>query len=442
MPQKMWKHRCPKGGGGLSWTGSPVCRTCGEPGDYDGWHPGMYEAMARYQSKYGMKPIGPHRKMADELLGALNEKCGPCDGRGLRDTAHGSSWQVCAACRGFGSFFTRPGYEIQALRRRVLAAYPDAAADPVPNFFTGAPALSLADQKMVDLSGPRVEETCPAALCQMCGERRQLVKRDTEAATCACFCTRSPDEPVLDLLIPDGAWQQDVLALLPPPEDTAHLDRVWRLTADSSPLEKLTLWHPTDAGDLDLRRFLLDFGHRIRGVETPHLAILKELAFKDDATGLYNRRFFSVRLEEEIARHRQSGHPVSVVLLHLDGLARINDELGHVARDETLRAMAEILLKQTRAINVVSRHDGGLFAVVMVETSGAGAQLYLDRIRHVLSSATFDHGHPITARFSVASLPEDGAKTGQDLFRYADERLRAARPDRRWWRARRVSESG
>lgn len=439
MPQKMWKHRCPKGGG-LSRSGSPVCRTCGEPGEYDGWHPGMHEAMARYQSKYGLKPIGPHRKMADELLGSLNESCEPCDGRGLRDTANGRSWQVCAACRGFGSFFTRPAYEIQALRRRVLAAYPDAAADPVPNFFTGEPALSLADQKMVDLSRPRVQQADLATLCAMCGERRQLVKNGTEAAAWACFCTRSPGEPVFDVLIPDGAWQQDVLALLPPPEDTAHLDRVWRLTADSSPLEKLTLWHPTDPGDLDLRRFLLDFGHRVRGADSPHLAILKELAFKDDVTGLYNRRFFSIRLEEEVARHRRSGHPVSVVLLHLDGLRPINDEPGRVAGNETLCAMAEILLKQTRGINVVSRHDGGLFAIVMVETSGAGAQLYVDRLRYVLSSATFGHGHPVTARFGVASLPEDGAKTGQDLFRYADERLRAARPDRRWWRARRVSE--
>lgn len=431
MPQKMWKHRCPQGDGGLSWSGSPGCSSCGEPGEYDGWHPGMHEAMARYQSKYGLKPIGPHRKMADELLGSLNEKCKPCDGRGLRDTAHGSSWQVCAACRGFGYFFTRPTYEIQALRRRVLATYPDAAAEPVPNFFTSEPALNLAKQEMVDLSKPRGQEVDPAGLCPLCGERRTLVKSGAEAATWACFCTRSPNEPALDSLIPDSAWQQDVLALLPPPEDAAHLDRVWRLAANSSPMEKLTLWHPTDPGDLDLRRFLLDFGHRVRGAEPPDYATLKELAFKDGVTGLYNRSFFSIRLDEEVSRYCRSNHPVSVVLLHLDGLGRINDELGRAAGDETLRAVAEILLKQTRGVNVVSRHDGGLFAVVMVETSLAGARLYVERVRYVLSSGTFGHGHPVTARFGTASLPEDGARTGEDLFRHADQRLRAARPDRR-----------
>jgi hypothetical protein len=91
----------------------------------------MHEAMARCQSKYGLKPIGPHRKMADELLGSLNETCKRCDGRGLNDLANGSSWRVCPACRGFGSFFTAPAYEIRALRRRILAAYPDAAAEAV-----------------------------------------------------------------------------------------------------------------------------------------------------------------------------------------------------------------------------------------------------------------------------------------------------------------------
>jgi len=52
---------------------------------------------------------------------------------------------------------------------------------------------------------------------------------------------------------------------------------------------------------------------------------LKEFSFKDDVTGLYNRRFFSIRLEEEISRYRRFNHPVSVVLLDLDGFKDVND---------------------------------------------------------------------------------------------------------------------
>ncbi len=90
--------------------------------------------------------------MADELFGPVEKKCGACDGRGLRDTADGSSWQVCGACQGFGASFTRLADEIEALRHRVLATYPDATADPVPAFFAGVLAFSEAKNAVVDLS--------------------------------------------------------------------------------------------------------------------------------------------------------------------------------------------------------------------------------------------------------------------------------------------------
>ncbi len=54
-------------------------------------------------------------------------------------------------------------------------------------------------------------------------------------------------------------------------------------------------------------------------------ARLKEFSFKDDVTGLYNRRFFSIRLEEEVSRYRRFNHPVSVVLLDLDSFNAVND---------------------------------------------------------------------------------------------------------------------
>jgi diguanylate cyclase (GGDEF)-like protein len=156
-------------------------------------------------------------------------------------------------------------------------------------------------------------------------------------------------------------------------------------------------------------------------------AQLKEFSFKDEVTGLYNRRFFSIRLEEEVSRYRRFNHPVSVVLLDLDGFKAVNDELGHAAGDETLRAMAEILLKQSRGINVICRYGGDEFAVLLVETSKSGARLYADRIRYVLSTWPFAHGRRVTASFGIASLPEDVAPAADELIRAADEALYAAK---------------
>jgi diguanylate cyclase (GGDEF)-like protein len=156
-------------------------------------------------------------------------------------------------------------------------------------------------------------------------------------------------------------------------------------------------------------------------------ARLKETSFKDEVTGLYNRRFFSLRLEEELSRYRRFNHPVSVVLLDLDGFKAVNDEFGHTVGDDTLREVAQILMKHSRGINVVSRYGGDEFAVLLVETSKAGARLYADRIREVVAKHPFPHGKVVTASFGVASLPDDETGTAEDLFRASDEALYAAK---------------
>jgi diguanylate cyclase (GGDEF)-like protein len=75
----------------------------------------------------------------------------------------------------------------------------------------------------------------------------------------------------------------------------------------------------------------------------------------------------------------------------------------------------------------VARYGGDEFAILLVETSKAGARLYADRIRQVLSSYPYSHGKRVTASFGVASLPDDEALTSEDLFRAADEALYIAK---------------
>jgi diguanylate cyclase (GGDEF)-like protein len=176
----------------------------------------------------------------------------------------------------------------------------------------------------------------------------------------------------------------------------------------------------------EINQYAVRLDSAYKEIETSN-AQLKEFSFKDEVTGLYNRRFFSIRLEEEVSRYRRFDHPVSVLLLDLDGFKAVNDELGHGAGDETLRGMAEILLKHSRGINVLCRYGGDEFAILLVETSKAGARLYADRIRYVLPTYRFSHGRRITASFGIASLPEDVAPSPDELIRAADEALYAAK---------------
>jgi hypothetical protein len=210
---------------------------CQQPATYDGWQPTMHEAMAQYQTFYRLKPIGPHRPMAADLFAPARAKCRTCKGHGIRDTTGGRSWQICKACRGLGSVFTKPSHEIETLRDRVLAAYPDAAANPVPNIFAGPVIFNLETQEVMD--PPRERESSRSPLC----------------------------EPVFQCTPSGGGATQDVMALIPVTPDIRHLEGVLTLTADSSPLEQLLLWQPTDKGDQYLRCFLLDFGHRVLAAE-------------------------------------------------------------------------------------------------------------------------------------------------------------------------------
>ncbi|OGL11020.1 MAG: hypothetical protein A3F92_00275 [Candidatus Rokubacteria bacterium RIFCSPLOWO2_12_FULL_71_22] len=194
-----------------------------------------------------------------------------------------------------------------------------------------------------------------------------------------------------------------------------------------------TMFATIETQATDINTFATRLDAAYKELEATNLR-LRETSFKDEVTGLYNRRFFTLRLEEEISRFRRFNHPVSIVLLDLDGFKAVNDELGHAGGDETLREIAQILVKHSRGINVVSRYGGDEFAILLVETAKAGARLYAERIRQVIATYPFPHGKHVTASFGVASLPDDevtsgssATSTSDDLFRAADEALYAAK---------------
>jgi diguanylate cyclase (GGDEF)-like protein len=152
---------------------------------------------------------------------------------------------------------------------------------------------------------------------------------------------------------------------------------------------------------------------------------LEELSFKDALTGVYNRRYFMLRIDEEAKRHARFGAPVSVALLDVDHFKRVNDELGHAAGDETLREIAQLVVAHSRSFSIVTRYGGDEFAVLLVQTPKAGAVKYAERIRDVVGRHAFRHG-PMTVSLGVASLPEDVADPA-DLLAAADRALYAAK---------------
>jgi diguanylate cyclase (GGDEF)-like protein len=154
-------------------------------------------------------------------------------------------------------------------------------------------------------------------------------------------------------------------------------------------------------------------------------ARLEELSFKDPLTGVYNRRYFTLRIEEEAKRHARFGEPFSLVLMDVDRFKAINDERGHRAGDDVLKEVAQLIVAHSRSFSIVTRYGGDEFAVLLVNTPKAGAIKYAQRLRDVIERHRFTHG-PLTVSLGIAAMPDD-VLSWEDLLPAADRALYTAK---------------
>ena len=108
---------------------------------------------------------------------------------------------------------------------------------------------------------------------------------------------------------------------------------------------------------------------------------LERLAHTDALTGLYNRRIFMHRLEEEVERVRRHGSALSVLLFDLDFFKRVNDTYGHDTGDVVLAAIARIATEVKRVSDVAARLGGEEFALCCPDADLSGAMKVAERIR-------------------------------------------------------------
>jgi diguanylate cyclase (GGDEF)-like protein len=162
-------------------------------------------------------------------------------------------------------------------------------------------------------------------------------------------------------------------------------------------------------------------------------AHLYELAMVDGLTGLFVRRYFDARIEEEIERSRRYGTPFSVIMLDVDDFKNLNDTYGHLVGDRVLRAIANVIKAQMRGVDTAARYGGEEMAVILPRTEMVGAYNLAERIREAIAELriTTDDDPPralaVTASLGISAYPESKAQTGEDLVRRADRALYRAK---------------
>jgi diguanylate cyclase (GGDEF)-like protein len=141
------------------------------------------------------------------------------------------------------------------------------------------------------------------------------------------------------------------------------------------------------------------------------LEALRQLATRDQLTGLLNRREFDRIMAEEAERCRRFGQPLALVMVDIDHFKAVNDTHGHQAGDAVLRAIAKTLTGQLRTVDRVARIGGEEFALVLMQTGRSAATEVAQRVVEAVAASpvVIESGASLRLTISagVAVLPED-----------------------------------
>lgn len=122
------------------------------------------------------------------------------------------------------------------------------------------------------------------------------------------------------------------------------------------------------------------------------LEYLRELSHIDSITGVFNRRYFNLRLAEESSRARRSGRPLSLLVFDIDHFKELNDSMGHQAGDTVLHRVAEYVRSTMRSTDLFCRLSGDEFCILMPDTDGADCLRFGERLRSSLDQKRFVPG--------------------------------------------------
>ncbi len=150
---------------------------------------------------------------------------------------------------------------------------------------------------------------------------------------------------------------------------------------------------------------------------------MRNLAYRDPLTDLWNRHVFETRLLEELSRARyRAGCCLSLVVVDVLGMTAINEIHGRDAGDRCLKGVACLLREAVREYDVVARLGSDEFALLLPDTDARGAGHVVSRVRRLVTDANGRWGLPVGISLGCATTP-DGETSGSTLLRCAEVAL-------------------
>lgn len=153
---------------------------------------------------------------------------------------------------------------------------------------------------------------------------------------------------------------------------------------------------------------------------------VKNQAVTDALTTLYNRRYFEEFLNKEVIRAERMKQPFTLIALDLDYLKQINDKHGHAFGDLAIKAVADVLKKNARSIDIAARMGGEEFNVLLPGVDSKGGLIAAERIRTAIADCKLEQIGQITASIGVATFFEHSEKV-DELLEIADQAMYTAK---------------
>lgn len=160
-------------------------------------------------------------------------------------------------------------------------------------------------------------------------------------------------------------------------------------------------------------------------------ADLREQAIRDPLTGLFNRHYFNSSIASELSRSDRYEHPLSLMMVDIDGFRAVNNRLGHLIGDVVLQNVAHMLTACVRDSDRVIRYGGDEFLIFMPETDGHGdSQVIADRLRQEIRSVlegidTDETSLTLGLSIGIYSRLPGETKTFEEILEEVDRRMYA-----------------
>jgi diguanylate cyclase (GGDEF)-like protein len=158
---------------------------------------------------------------------------------------------------------------------------------------------------------------------------------------------------------------------------------------------------------------------------------VKEQAITDGLTGVFNHRFFQLRLTDEFSHSKRYNTELGLIMLDIDHFKQYNDTYGHIAGDLALKEIAQLTRASVRENDIVSRYGGEEFAIILPMTNLEGTRIVAERIRQSVMDCKFlgDLSVPqvsITVSCGLSAFDKK-MENREDLIREADSALYQAK---------------